>query len=272
MKEKIAISGQSGFIGSHLSGRLTNYIRLGRDGYVPGFVDFDPVVAVFDLAAWGNLASQNTGPITENVKNCYQANLIRVVEEISNLRGSSQKFIYTSTSSVTLPKQTPYSISKKATEDYLKYASTLGYKIAIVRPYTIVGIGEPKEHLIPKLIDSCLNGTEMPFVPDPCHDFLDVEDFVDALLLIEKKGEFKGEIYEIGGGEQVSNNTVRQMVEEVTEKKANLKYVDNLRSYDTKSWKANLERISTLDWKPKKNLMQTIKEMVAYAKTNTRNI
>lgn len=257
MQERIAISGSHGFLGSHLAARLQEPIRLDRDGVVPKDID-----VVFDLAAYGNLASHSIDPART-----YRANLMRVIEE--NEWIDNEKWIFISTSSVTLPKQTLYSLSKKAAEEFLQQ---INKRVVIVRPFTIVGTREAKEHLIPKLIDSCLNGTEMPFVPDPVHDFLDVEDFVDALLVIKDKAQFKGEIYEVGGGEQVSNDTVRQMVEEVTGKKANLKYVNNLRSYDTKNWRSNLERISTLGWKAKKNLFQTVREMVEYAKTNTRNI
>ena len=216
---------------------------------------------VFDLAAYGNMSGHNA-----EAGMIYRANLMRVIEE--NEWIDNEKWIFISTSSVMLPVQTPYSLSKRAAEEFLQ---TTGKKVAIVRPFTVVGVGEQKEHLIPNLIDSCLNGTEMPFVVDPVHDYIDIEDFVDALMVIKDKAQFKGEIYEVGSGEQVTNGYVKRVVEEVTGKKANVRYVDSMRAYDTKTWHANLERISTLGWKPNKNLYQTVTEMVEHERKNTGN-
>jgi len=251
MKEVIACSGSSGFLGSHLSERLGQFEKLGRDGYIPPNVD-----VVFDLASFGNMVYQT------DVKEIYKANLMRVIDSVK-LLDNKQKFIYISTSSVLLPVQTPYSLSKKATEEYLKIC---GKRVASVRPFTLCGVGEQEEHLIPKLIDSCLNGTEMPFVQESVHDFIDVDDFVDALLLIKDNGLFEGEIYEVGSGKQYSNLEVLEMVNEATGKNANIRLVDSMRSYDTKEWKSKNERIYSLGWEPEKNLEQTIKEMVEYAK------
>lgn len=247
--ERTAISGISGFIGSHLSERFNSEQckALGRDGFVP---ECD---VIFDFAAFGNMAGQ------DDIAETYKANLMRVIEE--NKYIDDQKWIYISTSSVMLPVQTPYSLSKKAAEEFLKYT---GKKVAIARPLSITGVGEQKEHLIPKLIDSCLNGTEIPFVKEPVHDFLDVDDFVEGLLIIKDKGLFKGEVYEIGSGIQTSNDDVRLIVEALTGKKANIKLVDNMRKYDTSKWQADTERISSLGWKPKKSLFETIDEMIQY--------
>ena len=249
----------SGFCGNHLAARFNSeqIERLGRDGKIPKGLDI-----VFDLAAYGNMAGHQGKP-----QEIYKANLMRVIDEMDYL--GNAKYIYISTSSVILPVQTPYSASKKAAEEFLKIQDK---RIAIVRPFTIVGIGDQKEHLIPKLIDSCLSGIEIPFVPEPVHDFLDVEDFVDALLVIKDRAQFNGEIYEVGSGKQISNDEVRLLIEQETGGKANINIVERMRAYDTKIWQANLERISTLGWKPKKDLRQSIKEMVNNYENNHYNI
>ena len=259
--ERIAISGSSGFIAKHLSESLSGqFEKLDRSGFIPPNVD-----VVFDLSGYGNLYGQN------DTAEIYKANLMRVIEEIKYITGMGGKLIYISTSSVTLPKQTEYSLSKKAAEEVLKvYARDRNLKVAIVRPFTIIGVGEQKEHLIPKLIDSCLHGTEMPFVPGPVHDFLDVEDFVGALLSIKENGVFEGEIYQVGSGAQHTNTEVKDLVETLTGRKANLRRVDEMRSYDTKEWRADTTRIRSLGWVPQKSLEDSIRGMI-YEKTNTNN-
>ena len=117
--------------------------------------------------------------------------------------------------------------------------------------------------MIPTLIRSCVTKELMPLVSGPVHDFVDVEDLVDALLLIEAKGLFEGEVYEIGTGKQTTNNEIKDMVEEEMGLKANLKITKNLRNYDTKTWKANPEKILSLGWKPKRTIRDSIRRMIA---------
>ena len=249
---KYAISGSSGFVGKHLSRRLGQFEPLERDGIIPKDID-----VVFDLAGYGNLASQTPDP-----RSIYQANLLRVAASLQEIIGTKTKFIYMSTSSVSLPAQTFYSASKKATEEMIQIAvREWGVKAAIVRPYTIIGQGEQREHFVPTLINSCISGKEMPFVERPVHDFVNVEDVIDALLLIAKKGKFQGEIYEVGTGQQFTNRYIRQMTERTLNCKANVKLVKSLRKYDTKKWKANNRSLRALGWKPKRKLSETIKYM-----------
>lgn len=253
---KIAVSGSNGFLGGALAKRLEQsghqVFKLGRDGAIPK----DSHV-VFDCAAYGNLSSQRDNP-----HEIYNANLLRVIESINNLP-KDVPFIFVSTSSVLRPKQNLYSLSKRAAEDYIKLAvEDRGIKAAIIRPYAITGVGEQEEHLIPTLIRSCLNGEEMPFVGWPVHDFIDVEDVVDAMLIIKEMGKLNGEVYEVGRGIQYTNQEVLDMVEKVSGRQANTKETFGMRSYDSKEWFANTTTIKNLGWEPEKSLEQSIKEMV----------
>ena len=254
-----AISGSHGFVGEHLCNRLdqfsVEYIRLDRSGNIPNDIGM-----IYDLAGYGNIAGQ-----TEALK-IYNANLMRVINTTETM--GDAKLLYVSTSSVLLPVQTHYSASKKATEEFLKLS---GKRYAIARPYSVTGVGEQSVHLIPKLIDSCLNGTEMPFVAEPVHDFIDVWDFVNALILIGMEGKLAGEVYDIGSGHQVRNEDVKDMVEQATGKKANVKYIDSMRTYDTKEWRADNRLIRSLGWKPLKTLYESIQDMV-YERNQAKNI
>ena len=264
-ENKIAISGSNGVIGSQLAKRLGKTNALDRTGNLTAHYDI-----IYDLGAYGNLASHYIGDERKVAKEIYKANLFRVIELISNLRGD-EKYIYISTSSVGVPVKTAYSLSKQAAEEYIRHVqSKAKMKMCIVRPFTAIGIGEQEEHLIPRLIDSCLNGTRIPFIGHPVHDFVSYDDLVDALILLKDMGNFNGEIYEVGTGISTSNEEIKEIVERITGKKANIERVRKLRDYDTEKWSANLEKIMKLGWKPKKSPRDIIREMV-YAKQNTTN-
>lgn len=236
---------------------LAHYEELGRDGKFP-----DNIKLIFDLAAYGNLAGHKGLP-----DDIYEANTQRVSKILTQIIKSKKdvKFIYMSTSSVALPYQTFYSASKLATEEMIKIAvRDYGIKAVIIRPYTIIGPGEHMEHLIPTIINSCINGKEMPFVENPVHDFIDVRDFVKALVLISKKAQFKGEIYEIGSGKQTTNKKILSIAEKTINWKANTKLVKSVRKYDTDKWRANTYRIKKLGWKPEISLSKSIHDMVEY--------
>ena len=98
----------------------------------------------------------------------------------------------------------------------------------------------------------------MDFVPDATHDFIDVEDVVNGLMILSKIGA-KG-IFEFGNQIAIPNEEVRRIVEDVTGRKANIRDTKNLRPYDTEDWccKNPCEY-----WQPTKSLRQSITEMVA---------
>lgn len=246
--ERLAIAGSHGFIGKRMFSRLEqqgyDVVRLGRDGNVPSEIDI-----IFDLASYGNMYHH------KDEMEMFRANVLRPVT-ILRRKSPNTKYVYVSTSSVMLPVQTPYSESKMQAESMM---DIVWPQAIIVRPYSVTGPGEQESHLIPKLINSCLTGEKMPFVPHPVHDFIDVDDFVEALWIISQKGA--GGIYNVGTGKQYSNNEVRMIVEKVTGKKANVEIVQSMRRYDTDAWVADPVRVEGLGWKPKYTLEDSVRRM-----------
>lgn len=250
MKESYLLRGQ-GFVGSHLRSLLLEHFDLSRDW------DFAPRADhVFYLAGYGNYHDQI------GVEEMYKVNLTEPIRLLNQLSGSFESFIYISTSSVLLPTQTFYSTSKKAMEDFVGvWCEKYHVPVACIRPSSITGVGEQSQHLIPKLIRSCLYGEPMPFVAEPTHDFVAVADFISGLLYVSNNiKKYAGGAVNISFGRSYSNLEVLNLVEEVTGKKANIKKVESLRTYDTDSW----EVPDDLPFMPKKTLRQIIKEMVEH--------
>ena len=247
------ITGGSGFIGSQLLNRLPeNTVKIPYNEIATrDYQDFDKF---FFLSGYGNMAHHTS---KEKILSANILDLGRVLQYILHFDLNFRSFVYASSSSVGLDVQTPYSRSKMASEQMIL---STGLPICIVRPFSVTGVGEQKEHLIPKLIRSCLEGTPMDFVPNAVHDYVDVEDVVDGMLMLAEQRATG--VFELGQGECVTNGTVLNMVQLACGKQANIHVVKNMRTYDSLDWYCTNYRARDYGWRPKKTLAQSISEMV----------
>lgn len=241
------VTGSRGFIGRRLMSRLSNLeesiLTLSHENIYDGRKAAGD--RCFFLSTYGNMASHTDHAMM------VKANVGDLLMIVNFYNGW---FCYMSSSSVTLPIQTPYSRTKRAAEEILQALPEL--KSCIVRPYSVTGVGEQKEHLIPKLIRSCMEGEPMTFDPEPVHDFIDVEDVVDGLVALAD--EQATGIHEFGNGCAHRNESVRQCVQDITGRKANITEVKRLRSYDNTDWYC---RNPSSFCQPKKSLETSIQEM-----------
>lgn len=265
--ERCLVSGSHGFLGERLTGQLEHLghevTRGDRGGSIPESIDY-----IFDLASYGNLYEQT------DIKEIYRVNVMRLLNLLENSNDQDYKaFVVTSTNSVLLDKTSFYTASKMAVEALVKaWVEKFNKPIVIVRPFSVTGIGEQPTHLIPKLIRNCLYGEEMPFVGGPVHDFIDVEDVVSAFITVSQNAHnHAGEVFNAGTGKQYTNEEVKNIVEKVTSNKANVKYVDQMRSYDTDRWVADNASLKALGWTPTKKLGDSIAEMVDHERKNPGN-
>lgn len=246
------VTGGGGFIGSRLVSKLDgNTIPVPHSKL--DFFRFQPHHRFFWLGTYGNMVGQ------DNKFTLWQSNLFDLVNALDKLLANPpfSPFLFMSSSSVGLPVQTPYSRTKRASEEIL--LSIKDFPACIVRPFSVTGVGEQKSHLIPTLIRSCLEGEPMDFAPDATHDFVDVQDVVTGILTLSKIGA-KG-IHEFGNGVAVTNEEVRHLVTEITGQKPNIQNVHiQLRDYDDQNWCC---RNGCEYWQPTKSLRQSITEMVA---------
>jgi nucleoside-diphosphate-sugar epimerase len=247
-------TGLSGFLGLHLASRLDNFVAIPHDEIQT--TKLEPYSRFFFCSTYGNISFHQ-----EDYK-IIQANVLDLIHVLSGTDWTDgiESFVFVSTSSVARKIQTMYSRIKKAAEEILlAYMEKYNAPICIVRPFSITGIGEQREHLIPTLIRSCLKGESMPFVPDATHDFIDVSDVVEGILTLS--GRHAKGIFELGTGRSYTNREVKAIVEKITGKKANTHIVSNMRAYDSDLWVSTNMRARTYGWEPRKSLEQSIKEM-----------
>lgn len=249
------ITGANSFLGKHLIEASSEALTAIPHTEIP-FTKLEPFTNLYFLSAYGNMWGQ------DDMEQIVQANTLDPVELIRQAsKFPFKSFVYISTSSVKLDHQTAYSRTKNATEQVLlSYMERYKLPICIIRPFTITGVGEQKEHLIPTLIRSCMTGELVNFVPNATHDFIDVHDVVSAILQLSKKSVHG--IFELGWGHCYSNQEVLELVEKVTRKKANINIVESMRPYDNKDWFSTNYRVRSWGWLPKIELKESIKQMV----------
>lgn len=259
---KAIVTGSSGFLGKYLTAKLDNPTTINHfklpSAKIPNFEYF------YFLSTYGNMYFHDND---SQIVNANVSDLIKVLDQIDFNKQQFKSFVFMSTSSVRLKRQTMYSRTKKAAEEILlSYMEKYDAPICIIRPFSITGVGEQREHLIPTLIRSCMTGEKVNFTPKPVHDFIDVEDVVSGVLNLSQHSA-KG-IFELGAGVSYSNQQVLDIVQEVTGKKANINIVDRLRDYDNQEWLSNNYRARMYGWLAKKDLKQSVTEMVEEYKKN----
>ena len=168
--------------------------------------------------------------------------------------------------------RSPYSASK-ASSDHLVRAwfHTYNFPVLITNCSNNFGPWQFPEKLIPLVISKALDGKKIPIYGDGLNirDWLYVEDHIDALLLVIKKGKI-GESYCIGGYGERTNKYIVELICSILDKRkpANYPYSDLIeyvkdrpghdRRYSIDSSKINKE----LGWKSNFKLEESIEKTV----------
>lgn len=287
-KLTVALTGSSSFLGKHLADRFIS------DGHkvagIPRELLLSPVDLeaylqeikpnyIFHLASYGNMYDQKDEDeiFSTNIIKTYFLLKASLKLEYSALINVSSSSVYGQKSSPMnerdiLDTETMYGVTKASAEYLVRYfAKKYDKPMVTVRPFSICGIGEQESHLIPTLIRSSLEGKKVNLVPDATHDFVDVEDVVDAMLMLSLYAkDHIGEVFNIGTGTFWTNEQVKDIVEYCTGKDIKTNTVQSLRSYDSLKWVADPTNIKMMGWFPRKDLEQSIKEMVEFYKHENR--
>lgn len=215
-----------------------------------------PFDTFFFFSSYGNMADHT------DEEAMYKANILDLISVLQRVKDIDFKsFVFLSTSSVKLRTQTTYSRFKRAAEEILlAFMERHNKPVCIVRPLSVTGIGEQEAHLIPALIRSAMEGTQINFVSEPVHDFIDVHDLVQGLLSLSRNSA-RG-VYELGTGIKYTNQQVLETVEKVTGKKIKTNIIKSLREYDTTDWVSTNFKARGFGWMPTKSLETSISEMV----------
>lgn len=181
--------------------------------------------------SWG----KNFGSYTRN-------NILGTQKLLEALKGKRiKKFIYASSSSVygdvddlpitenTLPRPvSPYGVTKLAAEHLVNlYCGNYGIPVVSLRYFSVYGPRQRPDMAFNKFIKAMLNNEQITVYGDgnQTRDFTYIDDIVRVNILAMKYGK-NGEVFNVGGGSNITVKKVIRVLEGIIGLKAKVKYIE----------------------------------------------
>ena len=142
-----------------------------------------------------------------------------------------------------------------------QFAHEFNYPVHILRLYAVYGPWEQPKRLIPRLCRAVLTREPISLTPPGIvHDWIYVDDVVEACIKTAESDLPPGEILNIASGEETTNEEIFNLVEKVSKRKIALSgEVYAPRKFDTSKWRANISKAKEmLGWQPSTSLQEGI--------------
>jgi nucleoside-diphosphate-sugar epimerase len=192
-----------------------------------------------------------------------------------------KKLIYASSSSVygdlkKLPMEetdlpapiSPYGVSKLAGE-HLCYLYWKNFSLPFIslRYFTVYGPRQRPDMAFHKFIKALLRDEEIEIYGDgnQTRDFTYISDAIDANLLAMNSSRDKG-IFNIGGGSMVTVNETIRILEELTAKKARLRYIPKQKGDMRHTYADTSQAREKLGYAPRVTLKEGLKKEIEWVK------
>lgn len=171
-----------------------------------------------------------------------------------------------------LEPNSPYSASKAASDMLARsYFVTYGFPVIITRSSNNYGPYQYPEKVIPLFVTNLLEGKKVPLYGDGLNirDWIYVLDNCKAIDFVLHKGEI-GEIYNIGGGNNISNLELTNKILKSMGKNVNfIEYVKDRLGHDRR-YSLNCAKLKKLGWMPQYDFENAIKETILWYKNNEK--
>jgi dTDP-glucose 4,6-dehydratase len=170
-----------------------------------------------------------------------------------------------------LQPNSPYSASKASGELIARsYNRTHGIDVVITRCSNNYGPHHFPEKLIPLFITNLIEGKKVPVFGsgENVRDWLHVDDHCRGIYLVLKNGR-SGEIYNIGGGRELTNNQITRLIlQGMGADESSFEFVEDRKGHDLRysiDWaKIDLE----LGYKPLVNFEEGLTETIQWYREN----
>jgi len=169
-----------------------------------------------------------------------------------------------------LMPRNPYSASK-AGADRLAYSYFTTYDIPVIitRASNNFGKYQYPEKLIPLFVTNAIDDLPLPIYGDGknIRDWLYVEDHCNAIYFLLNNGK-KGEVYNIGGGNEMQNIEITNLILRSLNKPDKLlRYVKDRQGHDRR-YSLNCEKIAQLGWVPIEDFKPALTKTIEWYLSN----
>lgn len=200
------------------------------------------------------------------------------------LRAGTPRFVHVSTDEVygsiaegswdeqhALEPNSPYSASKAGSDLLVRsYHRTHGMDVSITRCSNNYGPYQHPEKVIPLFVTNLIDGLPVPLYGDGrnVRDWLHVDDHTRAIALVLTGGR-AGEVYNIGGGTELSNTELTDLLLEATGRDRSLvQRVDDRKGHDLR-YSVDIAKIgSELGYEPRVPFENGLDSVVRWYREN----
>jgi dTDP-glucose 4,6-dehydratase len=170
-----------------------------------------------------------------------------------------------------LQPNSPYSASKASGELLARsYNKTHGLDVLITRCSNNYGTHHFPEKLIPLFITNLIEGKKVPVygTGENVRDWLHVDDHCRGIYSVLMKGRC-GEVYNIGGGRELTNNQITSMIlEGMGADESSIEYVEDRKGHDLR-YSVDWTKInSELDYEPQVKFEVGLTETIQWYQEN----
>jgi dTDP-glucose 4,6-dehydratase len=235
--------------------------------------------AVVHFAAESHVDRSITSPDEFVRTNCLGTNVLCDVArrlEVERFLHISTDEVYgsvevgSSTETDALAPRSPYSASKAGSDLIaLSYFSTYGMPVLVTRSSNNFGPYQYPEKVIPLFVTNLLDGLQVPLYGDGMNvrDWCYVDDNVVAVDLVLRAGT-PGEIYNIGGGNEVPNRLlVDRLLALLGADESSVRYVEDRLGHDRR-YSVDCSKVRALGWEPRRELDEALAATVAWYRDN----
>ena len=164
----------------------------------------------------------------------------------------------------------PYSASK-AGGDRLAYSYYVTYKLPVIvtRASNNYGPFQYPEKLIPLFVTNALEVQPLPLYGDGnnVRDWLYVEDHCSALHFIMTNGVL-GEIYNIGGGNEMQNIEITRLIlDHLSKPEGLIRFVEDRKGHDQR-YALSINKLRQLGWEPKHDFSDGLRTTIDWYVSN----
>ena len=246
----IVITGINGFIASHLSKRLENVIGITKEQSqnMTSLLEYYKPEYIYHIGA--ELYDQDK-MFDSNILLTYH--ILEYCRNANNLKrliifGSSSEYGRKDNPISEKDSLEPYTIYEgtKSAASLLSqsYSYTYNIPIFIIRPFTIYGPGEKPNKFLHVLFRKKQNQDKHISISEGVHDYVYIDDFINALLNIVQTNQEQFDIINIGSGIQTTNREVVYLFEKVTNYKFDTYSSIEKKVYDSDNWVCNPEKVN----------------------------